>query len=169
MTTNDSVQQLEYGGAGAALEFALWSLDEQLQTIKEIDAKAERALTLAVAILALFSGAITFQWGEATDQLRLAAVGAAVIGTFLLAVVLFFRSQEASNLHLGPDGDRLLAISVEQSEVRVKQWLAEHVYRSIEGNRELVHSKNRRYRHLAYAVIAEAVVASIAVVGIAAA
>ena len=160
---------MEYEGAGVALEFALWSLDEQLQTIKEMDAKAERALTLAVAILALFSGAITFQWGEATDQLRLAAVSAIVIGTFLLAVVLFFRSQEASNLHLGPDGRRLLAISVEQSEVRVRQWLAEHVYRSIEGNRELVHQKNRRYRHLAYAVIAEAVVASVAVVGIAAA
>ena len=160
---------MEYGGAGVALEFALWSLDEQLQTIKEIDAKAERALTLAVAILALFSGAITFQWGEATDQLLLAAVSAVVIGTFLLAVVLFFRSQEASNLHLGPDGRRLLEISVEQSEVRVRQWLAEHVYRSIEGNRELVHHKNRRYRHLAYAVIAEAVVASVAVVGIAAA
>lgn len=167
MTTNARQQQSEYGGAGAALEFALWSLNEQLQTIKEIDAKSERALTLAVAILALFSGAVTLQWGEATDQLRLATVAVVVIGTFLLAVVLFFRSQEASNLHLGPDGGRLLAISVEQSEDRVRQWVAEHLYRSIEGNRDLVHTKNRRYRHLAYAVITEAVVASVAVVGIA--
>ncbi len=169
MTTDDGSQILQYGGAGAALEFALWSLDEQLQTIKTLDAKAERALTLAVAILALFSGASTLQWGDATDQLRFAAIAGAVIGFFVLAVVLFFRCQEAANLHLGPDGRRLLAVSTEHRELRVRQWLAEHIYRSIESNRRLIYAKNRSYRLLAYAVVGEAAVASVAVVGIAAA
>lgn len=167
MATNDS-QQTEYAGAAAALEFALWSLDEQLRTIKDIDAKAERALTLAVAILALFSGASTFGWGDATDQLRLAAIAAVVIAFFVLAVMLFFRCQEAANLHLGPDGRGLLALSTEHGELRVRQWLAEHIYRSIESNRSLIYTKNRRYLHLAYAVMGEAIVASVAVVGMAA-
>lgn len=168
MTNNDSTH-IEYGGGGAALEFALWSLDEQLQAIKDIDAKAERALTLAVAILALFSGASTLGWGAATDQLRLAAIAAVVIAFFVVAVVLFFRCQEAANLHLGPDGRRLLAVSTEHGELRVRQWLAEHVYRSIESNRRLIYTKNRHYLYLAYAVMGEAIVASVAIVGIAAA
>ena len=81
----------------------MWSLDEQLQTIKDIDARAERALTLAVAILALFSGASTFQWGGLGERWWLLAPAAVVIGVFLTAVLLFFRCQEAANLHLGPD------------------------------------------------------------------
>lgn len=167
MTTDASEQHLEYGGGGAALEFALWSLDEQLQTIKDVDAKAERALTLAVAILALFSGVSTLGLGDATDQVRIAAIAAVVIAFFVVAVVLFFRCQEAADLHLGPDGRRLLAVSAEHRELRVRQWLAEHVFRSIEANRSIIQRKNRRYLHLAYTVMSEAIVASIAAVGIA--
>ena len=70
-------------------------------------------------------------------------------------------------MHLGPDGRRLLELSVEHPELLVKQWLAEHVYRSVGRNAELMHTKNRRYKHLAYAVMAEAIAASIAVVAIA--
>ena len=158
---------MKYEGAAAALEFAMWSLDEQLQTIKDIDARAERALTLAVAILALFSGASTFQWGGLGERWWLLAPAAVVIGVFLTAVLLFFRCQEAANLHLGPDSRRLLALSADRGEGPVRQWLAEHIYHSVGLNAELMLTKNKRYKHLAYAVMAEAISASVAVVIIA--
>ena len=167
MASDEPQPAVEYEGAGAALEFAIWSLDEQLQTIKDIDAKAERALTLAVAILALFSGASTFQWGGVSEPWWLLAPAAVVIGVFLCAVLLFFRCQEAANLHLGPDSRRLLVLSADRGEGPVRQWLAEHVYHSVERNAALTLTKNRRYKYLAYAVMAEAISASVAVVIIA--
>ena len=167
MTTDEVVQHSEYGGAGAALEFALWSLNEQLQTIKDIDAKAERALTLAVAILALFSGASTFQLGGVGQQSWLVAAAAVVVGVFLLAVVLFFRCQDLANLYLGPNGQRLLRVSAENADLRARQWMAESIFWSVEANVERIETKNRRYRRLAAAVIAEAVSATVAIVIIA--
>ena len=164
MTTDDVVQHSEYGGAGAALEFALWSLDEQLQTIKDIDAKAERALTLAVAILALFSGASTFQLSGENNPWWLVVGAAVVIGIFLIAVLLFFRCQEFANLYLGPDGSRLLRVSADNAEPRAKQWMAESIFWSVEANVERIEMKDRRYRRLAAAVIAEAVSATVAIV-----
>ena len=142
----------------------MWSLDEQLQTIKDIDAKAERALTLAVAILALFSGASTFQWSGLSEPLWLLAPAAVVIGVFLGTVLLFFRCQEAANLYLGPDGARLLGVSAGQPDPRTRQWMAEVIFRAVAANTQWVDTKDRRYKRLAAAVIAEAVAASIAVV-----
>ena len=168
MTTDDVVQHSEYGGAGAALEFALWSLDEPLQTIKDIDAKAERALTLAVAILALFSGATTFQLSGGNNPWWLVAGAAVVIGIFLVAVVLFFRCQDFANLYLGPDGPRLLRVSADNADLRARQWMAESIFWSVEANVEWIETKDRRYRLLAAAVIAEAVSATVAIVVVAA-
>ncbi len=167
MATDDSEQHLEYEGAGAALEFALWSLDEQLQTIKNIDAKAERALTLAVAVLALFSGASTFQLSGGSNQWWLVAAAAVVIGIFLIAVLLFFRCQEFANLYLGPDGARLLRVSADNAELRARQWMAESIFWSVEANAERIETKDRRYKRLAAAVIAEAIAASVTVVVVA--
>ena len=167
MTTDDVPQHSEYGGAGAALEFALWSLNEQLQTIKDIDAKAERALTLAVAILALFSGASTFQLSGGSHQSWLVAAAALVVGIFLVAVVLFFRCQDFANLYLGPDGPRLLRVSADNADLRARQWMAEGIFWSVEANVERIETKDRRYRRLAAAVIAEAVSATVAIVVVA--
>ena len=141
----------------------MWSLDEQLRTIKDIDAKAERALTLAVAILALFSGASTLQWSGLSEPWWLVAAAAVVLTVFLLAVVLFFRCQEAANLYLGPDGARLLGVSAHQPDPRTRQWMAEVVFRGVAANTQWVDTKDRRYKRLAAAVIAEAIAASIAV------
>ena len=167
MTTGEAGGEPRFEGASAALEFAIWSLDEQLRTIKDIDAKAERALTLAVAILALFSGASTFQWGGLSDQWWLIAAAGVVISIFLIAVLFFFRCQEYANLYLGPDGARLLRVSADQGDLRTKQWMAETIFRSIEANTERILTKNARYKRLTAAVIAEAIAASATVVGIA--
>ena len=167
MTSGDPQPGLEYEGDGAALELAMWSLDEQLQTIKDIDAKAERALTLAVAILALFSGASTFQWGEVGDRWWLVAAVAAVTGVFLITVVLYFRCQAFANLYLGPDSDRLLRVSAGHADARTRQWMAEAILRSVDANAGPIQAKNSRYKRLAAAVIVEAVAASVTVASIA--
>ena len=161
MTTNDSLQQLEYGGAGVALEFALWSLNEQLQTIKEIDAKSERAITLGVAIVAVFSGALTFQLGSADGVVTILAVGSAVLVAipFMVAVWLFFRAYAALNLYLGPAGGRLLAVAGEQGDSRTRQWLAEQILDSVEHNASGVQTKAARSAQLFRAVLIEAGVA----------
>ena len=52
---------MKYEGAAAALEFAMWSLDDQIRTIERTDGKSERAITLGITVVALFSGALTFQ------------------------------------------------------------------------------------------------------------
>jgi hypothetical protein len=100
VTTDERAQHSEYEGAAAALEFALWSLDEQLETIKEIDAKSERAITLGIAILAVFPGTLTFQLGSADGVVTIAALTSAVLVAipFLVAVWLFFHAYAALNL-----------------------------------------------------------------------
>ena len=164
MASDEPQPALEYEGAGAALEFAMWGLDEQLQTIKDIDAKAERALTLAVAILALFSGASTFQWGGVSEPWWLVAAAGVVLAIFLVAVASFFRCQEAANLYLGPDGARLLGVSADQPGPRTRQWMAEVIFRAVAANSQWVDTKDRRYKRLAAAVISEAIAASTTVV-----
>ncbi len=164
MAGDEPQPALEYEGSDLALEFAMWSLDEQLRTIKDIDAKAERALTLAVAILALFSGASTFQWEGVSERWWLVAAAGVVLVIFLVAVVFFFRCQEAANLYLGPDGARLLRVSADQPAPRTRQWVAEVIFRAVAANSHWVDTKDRRYKRLAAVVIAEAIAASITVV-----
>ena len=158
MTTDEVVQHSEYGGAGAALEFALWSLSEQLQTIKDIDAKSERAITLGAAIVALFSGALTFQLSAADRLATITALSSAalVAGTFVVAVWFFFRSYAALNLHLGPTAGRLLAVSGEQGDSRTRQWLAEEILESVEHNANGVQEKAAGSAWLFRAVLFEA-------------
>lgn len=132
MTTDDVGGEREFEGAGAALEFAIWGLSDQVRTIERTDAKSERAMTLAVAIFALFSGALTFQLDSpgrlATVVASVAAIS--VAGCFVLAVWLFFRSYAAINWHLGPESERLLEVSSEHAEPRVRLWLAEQILAS---------------------------------------
>ncbi|MYE32340.1 MAG: hypothetical protein F4X80_06785 [Chloroflexi bacterium] len=160
MTTNDS-PHIEYGGAAAALEFARWSLDEQLRAIKDIDAKSERAITLAVAIVALFSGVLTFQLDTSDRTVTITAVSSAVLVAFpfTVAVWLFFRAYSAVNLYLGPVGKRLLGISGEQTDARTRQWLAEQILDSVEQNALGVQQKAARSAMLFRAVLLEAGVA----------
>ena len=91
-----------------------------------------------------------------------------VIGIFLVAVVLFFRCQDFANLYLGPDGPRLLRVSADNADLRARQWMAESIFWSVEANVEWIETKDRRYRLLAAAVIAEAVSATVAIVVVAA-
>ena len=162
MTTDEVDQILQYEGAGAALEFAVWSLTEQLQTIKDIDAKSERAITLGAAIVALFSGALTFQLSAADRLVTITALSSAVLvaSAFILAVWLFFRSYAAPNLYLGPAGGRLLAVSGEEADARTRQWLAEQILDSVEHNAAGVQEKAARSAWLFRAVLCEAGVAA---------
>ena len=66
-------------------------------------------------------------------------------------------------MHLGPDGEHLLAISAGHTDLRTRQWLAENVYRSIEHNESVIATRSRRYKMLAYAVLAEALAAGAAI------
>ena len=42
----------QFSGASAALDFAVWSLTDQMRAIETTDAKSERALTVAMAVIA---------------------------------------------------------------------------------------------------------------------
>ena len=167
MTTDGGGGDREFEGAGAALEFAIWSLDQQQQALRDFDAKSERALTLAVAILAIFSAASTFFLGAdgfaASNRLPWLAASAALFLIFFAVAGLFFRSQAALGMYLGPDGEHLLAISAEHTDLRTRQWLAENVYRSIEHNESVIATRSRRYKMLAFAVLAEALAAGAAI------
>lgn len=158
--TNDSTH-IEYAGSAAALEFALWSLDEQLRAIKDIDAKSERAITLAVAIVALFSGVLTFQLDTSDRTVTVTAVSSTVLVAlpFTIAVWLFFRAYAAVNLYLGPVGKGVLGISGEQTDARTRQWLAEQILDSVEQNALGVQQKAARSAMLFRAVLLEAGVA----------
>ena len=151
----------EYEGASAALEFALWRLDEQLQAIKSIDAKSERAVTIAAALLALLAGAGTFQLSSSGERHIWLAVIVALSSFFIILVVgFFFRTQETTNLHLGPDGEELLEVAAAHPEARVRQWLAENVFVAIEYNERQIEAKDRRYKVLALVVLGWAVLTS---------
>lgn len=160
MTTDDSTQT-EYAGGAAALEFALWSLDEQLQAVKNIDAKSDRAITLGGAIVAVFSGTLTLQLNGADRAVTITALSSAVLVAipFIAAVWLFFSSYSALNLFLGPTSGRLLGVSGAESDLRTRQWLAEQILDSVEHNSASVQTKEARAGWLFRAVLVEAGVA----------
>ena len=162
MATDGGGDEREFEGAGAALEFAIWGLDEQMLAIRTTDAKSERAITLAVAILAISAAASTFLEADTPDVsnriMWVLAFGTLIL-TFLAITWLSFRSQAALSMHLGPDGEHLLAISAEHTDRRTRQWLAEDVYRSIEHNESVFATKSKRYKRLAIAVLVEAIAA----------
>lgn len=168
MTSGDGERERNFEGAGAALEFAIWGLSDQVRTIERTDAKSERAMTLAVAIFALFSGALTFQLDSpgrlATVVASVAAI--AVAGCFVLAVWLFFRSYAAINWHLGPESERLLEISGEHAESRVRQWLAEQILASVAHNETSLKDKTVWSTRLFRAVLLEAAFAGAGVVAL---
>ena len=160
---------MKYEGAAAALEFAMWSLDEQLRAIQTTDAKSERAITLGVAIVALFSGALTFQLGDSDRAATIVALCAAVLvaGCFIAAVWLFFRSYAAVNWYLGPASERLLAVSGDHGDLRTRQWLAEEIFATVERNAEGLDTKTTRSTWLFRAVLMEAGIAGAGIVAIA--
>ena len=169
MADNEPQPALEYEGAGPALEFATWSLDDQIRTIQTTDAKSERAITLGVTIVALFSGALTFQLGAAGRAEAIIVLGAAmtVAGCFIAAVWLFFRSYAVVDWYLGPDSKRLLSVSREHEDRRTRQWLAEQILAAVDGNASGLQDKTRRSTWLFRAVLMEAIAAGTGVVGIA--
>ena len=167
MTTDDGGGERNFGGAGAALEFAIWSLDQQQQALRDFDAKSERALTLAVAILAISAAASTFFLGAdapgVSNRIMWLLASGILLLSFLAIIWLSFRSQTALSMHLGPEGEHLLAISAEHTDPRTRQWLAEDIYRSIEYNESVIATKSKRYKRLALAVMLEAIVAGAAI------
>lgn len=165
MTTEGTDGKQGFNGAGAALEHAVWSLSDQVRTIERTDGKSERAITLAVAILALFSGALTFQLEDAGRAGTIVALGAATVvaGCFVAAVWFFFRSYAAVNWHLGPETERLLHVSSEHAEPRVRQWLAEQILAPVEANALSLEVKTTRSTRLFRAVMLEAIAAGIGV------
>ena len=169
MTTNDSLQQLEYEGAGVALEFALWSLDDQIRAVERIEGKSERAITLGVAIVALFSGALTFQLDVLTSAEAVVGLVAAglVAACFIAAVWLFFRSYAAVNWFLGPESEGLLSVAGEHSEPRTRQWLSEQILASVEQNTSRLQTKAELATWLFRVVLLEAVAAGAGVATIA--
>ena len=169
MTNDEPGHEPGFDGAAAAQEFAVWSLDEQLRAIRTTDAKSERAITLAVAILALFSGALTFQLDGAGRAGTLTALVAAsgVAGCFVAAVWLFFRSYAAVNWYLGPESDRLLAVSSDYAEPQVRQWLAEQILAAVEHNAIRLQTKTARSTWLFRAVLLEAGAAGAGVIAVA--
>ena len=169
MTSRTEEQAPRYEGATAALEFAIWSLDDQIRTMERTDGKSERAITLGVAIIALFSGALTFQLADADRSATIVALCSMplVAGCFIAAVWLFFRSYAAVNWYLGPDGARLLAVSDEHGDSRTRQWLAEEIFAAIERNAEDLKRKTDQSTWVFRAVLLEAASAGIGVVAIA--
>lgn len=169
MTTDGGERERNFEGAGAALEFAIWSLDEQLLAIRTTDAKSERAITLAVAILALFSTALTFRMGGAGSAGAAMAIVAAVAValSFVLAVWLFFRSYSWVNWYLGPDSERLLDVSSRHAEAASRQWLAEQVLASVEHNAAQLRAKTAWSTRLFRAVLLEAALAGLGVAAVA--
>ena len=167
MATDDPESAPELEGAGVALEFAIWGLDDQIRTIERTDGKSERAITLGVAIVVLFSGALTFQLDGAGRAATVVALCAAIVvaSGFMAAVRLFFRSYEATNWYLGPVGERLLAVSGSQGDLRARQWLAEEIFAAIERNAEGLKAKTDRSTWLFRAVLLEAAGAGVGVVG----
>ena len=169
MTTGEAEQGRGFEGASAALEFAIWSLDEQMRAIQTTDAKSERAITLGVAIVALFSGALTFQLGGSDRAAAIMALGAAamVAACFVAAVWLFFRSYAAVNWYLGPASERLLAVSGDHGDLRTRQWLAEEIFATVERNAEGLDTKTTRSTWLFRVVLMEAGIAGAGVAAIA--
>ena len=167
MTGGEGGRERNFEGAGAALEFALWGLGQQQQALRGFDAKSERALTLGVAILAIFSAASTFFLGADTfgvsNRLPWLVASAALFLSFFAVAGLFFHSQAAISMHLGPDGEHLLAISAEHTDLRTRQWLAESIYQSMENNEGVIATRSRRYKRLAFAVLVEALAAGVAI------
>ena len=161
MASDEPQPASDYEGAGAALEFAMWSLDEQLRAIQTTDGKSERAITLGVAIVTLFSGALTFQLGDAGRGVTMLALGTAVlvVGCFVAAVWLFFRSYAAVNWYLGPDSEELLAVSGEHGDLRSRQWLAEQLLSAVGHNAAGLQTKTIWSTWLFRAVLLEAVLA----------
>ena len=166
MAGDEGGRERNFEGAGAALEFALWSLDEQMLAIRTTDAKSEHAITLAVAILALFSTALTFRIDGAGSAEAAAAIVAAVVvaGCFVLAVWLFFRSYSWVNWYLGPDSERLLDVSSRHAEAASRQWLAEQILASVGHNAAQLRAKTAWSTRLFRAVLLEAVLAGAGVV-----
>lgn len=167
MISDEGGRERNFKGAGAALEFALWSLDQQQQALRGFDGKSERALTLAVAILAVYAAASTIFPGAdmsaVSNRPQWLIVSLVLIVIFPIVIFLFFHSQAALSIHLGPDGEYLLAISAENTDLRTRQWLAENIYQSIDHNEGVIATRSRRYKWLAYAVLAEALTASVAI------
>jgi len=174
MTSDDGGRGPNFEGAGAALEFARWGLVQQQQALRGFDAKSERALTLAVAILAIFSAASTFFLGADTffrgadtfgvsNRLPWLIASGALLLSFFAVAGLFFHSQAAISMHLGPDGEHLLEISAAHTDLRTRQWLAENIYQSIENNEGAIATRSRRYKRLAFAVLVEALAAGVAI------
>ena len=85
----------------------------------------------------------------------------------ILVVGFFFRTQETTNLHLGPDGEELLEIAAWHPEARVRQWLPENVYVAIEYNERQIEAKDRRYKILALVVLGWTVLTPWALVALA--
>ncbi len=167
MTSDEGGRERNFKGAGAALEFALWSLDQQQQTFRGFDGKSERALTLAVAILAVYAAASTTFPGadmSAVSNRPLWLIVSLVLFVIFFAIAgIFFHSQAALCIHLGPGGEYLLAISAKNTDLRTRQWLAENIYQSIDHNEGVIATRGRRYKWLAYALLAEAIVAGVAI------
>ena len=164
MTINETNREPGFEGARAALEFATWSLNEQLEAIRQIDTKSQRVFTLAVAILVLLSGAGTLPLSDRPEwPIQSVVAGGITVLFFIVAVWFFFHAQAATDLYLGPKGAHLLAIFAAQPDLRTRQWLAESIYGSIEHNAQLIHAKSKRYVRLTVAVLAEAILAGIAV------
>ena len=151
-----------FEGASAALEFAVWSLSDQVRTIETTDGKSERALTLAVAVIGLFSGALTFQLDEAGRAEAVVGLIAAplVVVCFVAATWLFFRSYAMTNWYLGPQSENLLSIAAEHTQPRVRQWLAEQIFASVQLNADQIEAKTVRSTRLFRAVLAETIFAS---------
>ena len=169
MASDEPQPALEYEGAATALEFAIWSLDDQIRTIERTDGKSERAITLGIAVVALFSGALTFQLDGSGRAGAMVALSASLVvaGCFIAAVWLFFRSYAAVNWALGPTSRRLLAISSDQEDLRVRQWLAEQIFAAVDSNASGLQAKTNWSTWLFRAVLLEAVAAGGGAIGIA--
>ena len=122
-------------------------------------------MTLGVAIVALFSGALTIQFDGTDGLVTTIAVGAAVIVAccFIAAIWLFFRSYAAVNWYLGPASDRLLAVSGGERDPRTRQWLAEQILASVEQNAGRLQRKTDQATWLFRLVLFEAVAAGVGV------
>ena len=169
MADNEPQPALDYEGAGPALEFALWSLGDQIQTIERTDGKSERAITLGITIVALFSGALTFQLDGSGRAGAIVALSASIVvaGCFIAAVWLFFRSYAVVDSYLGPDGRRLLGVSREHEDRRTRQWLAEQIFAAVDSNASGLQAKTNWSTWLFRAVLLEAVAAGGGVIAIA--
>ncbi len=159
---------MRYTGAmkavGVYYEIATKRLDDQLQSIDQLDAKAATVYAAATAILTIFTGLLSLASLPSDALLRALVIGMLVVAILVYFLLLraLYGAYRVSDWNFRPDAATLQKNCEIYDEDMMREWVADECTISFQENEPMIATKTAHLHTAAVSLPVEAILLVIA-------